>query len=277
MENKLDLTVIVPITGLDERAEKLLKVALESIKKQTVQPENILLVLPLKEVDTNAWSKVSEIIRKLELNNFTFLGCEEADFCSLVNDGVSKIKTKYFTILEYNSEYTPTYFKLVKEYSESEEYSSMSAFLANTAIVTDKGFMLNFINEAVWGQGFSETMGILDFNTLLKNNNFILGGGVFTKEDFEEVGGFKKDIKIYFAYEFLLRYINNDHNVMVIPKLGYKHMIDENGTIFNAYKDATVGITPEETSFYLDSAKKEYLFNPNEIQREIKYSPVDLA
>jgi hypothetical protein len=40
---------------------------------------------------------------------------------------------------------------------------------------------------------------------------------------FKTIGGYKPSIKLTFNYEFLLRFTNTGRNIMVIPKMGYKH------------------------------------------------------
>lgn len=268
MKNKIDLTVLLPITTLNDSDKILLKNAIESVKVQTLEPMKISFVVREKNVHDyikKEYGKRCAVIMGLS---------EESNFSELVNIAMPHIKTKYFSILEYNSEYLPKYFEQVQKYIDSEEYKGKSLYLPTTALMSDKGMMLQFLNESVWAQGVSEVMGCLDFELVKERNLFVLGGGVFDKEAFMECGGFKGDIKIYFAYEFLLRFLNSDYGVMVTPKIGYKHFISEKGSLYSAYRDANIGITEEEATFYLDSAKKEYLFNPNEIQREIKYSPM---
>jgi len=101
----------------------------------------------------------------------------------------------------------------------------------------------------------------------------MISGGIFKTEDYLESGGLKSDIKLYFNYEFLLRFINDDFKTMVIPKLGYKHLTDREGSLFKSYTDPVKGIKREEAIFFKNAAKKEYFFNPNIITRNIKYSP----
>ena len=52
---------------------------------------------------------------------------------------------------------------------------------------------------------------------------------------------------------------------MVIPKLGYKHINNRSGSLFDEYKN-TVNVL--ESKFWLNKAKKEYFFTED---REITY------
>ena len=53
--------------------------------------------------------------------------------------------------------------------------------------------------------GFSEEVGYLDNNTLLKYQNFQVSGMIMKVDKFEEIGGMKASMKLTFNYEFLLR------------------------------------------------------------------------
>ena len=172
--------------------------------------------------------------------------------------------------MELDDEYSETYFNQVKAYMDA--YPNVSGYIPVTILVDSDSNALGFVNESVHASGFGEKQGFLDSNALLQYNEFVISGGVFKKEAFEEVGGLKKNIKLFFIYEFLLRFVNNDFSVMSIPKLGYKHTMGRKNSLFDQYKDPETGITPKEAIFYLDTAKKEYHFNPNEIEREITYT-----
>ena len=93
--------------------------------------------------------------------------------------------------------------------------------------------------------------------TLLQYQNFQTSGMVFKKSLVEDFGGFKQSIKLTFIYEFLLRMTFKDVKVMVIPKFGYKHVNQRNGSLFANYKQS---IDPVEARWWLATAKKEYYF-----------------
>ena len=87
-----------------------------------------------------------------------------------------------------------------------------------------------------------------------------------TKEKYQEIGGFKSNIKLTFIYEFLLRATFQALVVMVIPKFGYKHINQRVGGLFSGYKDS---MNPVEANWWLDQAKKEYFHSED---RELTYS-----
>jgi hypothetical protein len=63
---------------------------------------------------------------------------------------------------------------------------------------------------------------------------------------------------------------NNSVKIMSIPKIGYKHINLREGSIFWNYKNGDDNLTDEEVRFWVESAKKEYLFIND---RAIKYEP----
>ena len=105
------------------------------------------------------------------------------------------------------------------------------------------------------GKGVSSEMGILDHETLVKIQNFNFDGMVVRKSVYQEAGGLKTNMKLTFTYEFLLRLTYQSIPVMVVPKLGYKHLNNREGSLFVEYKN-TIDVL--ESKFWVNKAKKEY-------------------
>ena len=142
-------------------------------------------------------------------------------------------------------------------------------FLPLVVDTDENGQFLGFTNEALWAAGFSEDIGYLDNNTLLKYQNFQVSGMIMRKSTFDDIGGMKSSIKLTFNYEFLLRATYNDCVIMSIPKVGYKHTNQRTNSLFWDYKFKTdVKLNPEEAQFWVELAKKEYFFTSD---REILY------
>jgi hypothetical protein len=116
-------------------------------------------------------------------------------------------------------------------------------------------------------------MGYLDNETLLTYQNFQISGMVIRKKSFVDFGMLKDSFKLTFGYEFLLRMTNNNVKVMTIPRIGYKHMNLREGSIFWNYKNGDNRLSEDEVKFWIDSAKKEYLFIK---ERDIKYEPEEV-
>ena len=63
---------------------------------------------------------------------------------------------------------------------------------------------------------------------------------------------------------------------MVIPKIGYKHVNMRDGSLFWLYKNSESNeykLDPKEALFWMDTAKKEYLFNDD---RNIIYEEAEV-
>jgi len=249
------ISVILPIHELTEITIDLFKKSLTSVEIQQVKPDEVLIVhTPQIKI------KIEEVLKELKLDiNFYKLienKSDKTDFCSQINLGVDSCKNNYFSILEADDEYSKVWFKNVKEHIK--HYPDTGVFLPITVEVdTDNKFQA-FTNESIWALGFSETVGYLDINTLLRYPNFSTSGAVFKKENFVEVGKFKTNIKLSFMYELLLRIANDDIPITTIPKLGYLHKNGRPGSLFDTYRKE---LSPKLASFYLGLAKSEYFFS----------------
>lgn len=266
MEN-LDISVILPIESskhLDftEYFDK----AILSIQNQVVGINELVIVHSGEESLSNY------------LNNYDFSGMTvniyhnegKTDFGSQVNFGVSKAKSKWISLLEFDDEFASIWFKNVKIYMEA--YPESDGFLPIVVDVDGKGVFAGFTNEATFAASMNTEIGILTNDMLLSYQNFQTSGMVLKKETYEDFGGFKPSFKLTFIYEFLLRLTYNSATLMTIPKIGYKHINLREGSIFWNYKNGSQRITDDEVRFWIDSAKKEHFFTED---RGIKYEPVD--
>jgi hypothetical protein len=268
MENKIDLTVILPIkSAVSPFLTEFFEKSIQSIQNQEVQPEELiiihtpetLLVEHLKSFDFGSLN-----VRKIEWNL-------EPNFCEQVNLGVAESKTKWVTIAEFDDEYSKIWFKNVEKYSKV--YDDVNCFLPIVVDVDDKGVFAGFTNEATFAANFSEEMGILSNETLLSYQNFQISGMVIKKESYVDYGMMKSTFKLTFGYEFLLRMTHNSVRFMTIPKIGYKHTNLREGSIFWNYKNGDDRLSEDEVRFWIDQAKKEYMYIN---QREIKYEPQEV-
>lgn len=261
-KQKTNITVILPVHELsDEATIGLFNNALKSVSEQKVAPDELLIVTP-------KGSDAETLINSLDLDSHgvkirVIANDGKTDFQSQVNYGVKNVETEWFSILEFDDEYSINWFKNVVTYIEAHDDVQM--FLPIIIDTDEKGDFIGLTNEAVWANSFSDELGFLDNDALLAYQNFNIDGFVMKKESFIEHGGFKSNIKLTFIYEFLLRMTFKNVKVMVIPRFGYKHMNNRVDSLFNKYKSE---MNPVESNWWLAQAKKEYYF-PNE--REITY------
>lgn len=256
-----NITVILPVHELNDETKKLFSISVESVKQQIVRPDHLLIVTP-KGTET------SEFLKSFDYGDFndsvTVLENDgETDFSSQINFGVKNAKTDWVSFLEFDDEYSNIWFKNVVEYIE--KHSDVEIFMPIVIDVNSNGEFIGFTNEAVWAQSFSDELGILDNNALLAYQNFNIDGIVMKKSLFDSFGGFKSNIKLTFIYEFLLRMTFKAVKTMVIPKFGYKHVNQREGSLFASYKET---VDPIEARWWLAQAKKEYYFTKD---REITY------
>lgn len=258
---KTDISVIIPVHNINEDTEKLFNNAIKSVAEQFVKPDVLMIVTPsgsdtFKFLQKFDFGEIKDIVKIVENDGKT-------DFASQMNFGVSKVKTKWFSLLEYDDEFSKIWLKNVVEYKEC--YKDVDMFLPLIVDVDENGAFIGLTNEAVWAQEFSDEMGILDMTSLLAYNNFNFDGMVIKKETYEEWGGLKPSMELTFIYEFLLRLTHFSARTMIIPRFGYKHVNQRKGSLFHNYKNE---LTPDEARWWMSLAKQEYFHQED---REITY------
>jgi len=260
---KNNISVVLPVHELNEETKKLFANAVLSVKEQIVMPDELVIVVP-------KGSEVASFVQSFDYGDFknaVVIAENEGatDFSSQVNFGVSVSKSEWFSILEFDDEYAKTWFKNVLEYRHA--HPDVGIFMPIIVDVDAAGQFIGFTNEAVWANSFSDELGILDNNGLLAYQNFNIDGLVIKKELYTQIGGLKSNIKLTFIYEFLLRMTFKSVRVMIIPRFGYKHVNQRQGSLFAGYKET---LTPIEARWWLSQAKKEYYFPKD---RQLTYQP----
>ncbi len=258
MKEQTNISVILPVHLLDEVTKKLFNNAIQSIAEQITKPSEVVIVVPkdsevcgyIKSFD---FKEIKDLITIAENDGAT-------DFASQINFGVKTSKSDWFSILEMDDEYARIWFKNVVEYRAA--HTDVDIFLPIIVDVDNKNAFIGFTNEAVWANSFSDELGVLDNNALIAYQNFNIDGMVIKKSTYNEFGGFKSNIKLTFIYEFLLRMTFKSAKVMVIPKFGYKHVNQRDGSLFAEYKET---INPAEARWWLAQAKKESYFQKDRI------------
>lgn len=270
---KSNISVIIPIHTVIDLDQYLPK-ALESVTKNTVQPDEILIV-------RCACPEVTEFLSGYDFgdmkNKIRIIETQKTkEFAHMVNSAVEEVKTDYFSILEFDDEYSSIWFKNAVKYIKA--HPDVDVFLSHVIDVNEKNEFIGTTNEVTWSLGFVQGMtpeesfsnlGFLDLEALKTFPNFQISGAVIKKSTFEDIGGIKNNLKLSFVYEFLLRMTYNGYKVMTIPKSGYKHMNMRPYSLFWRYRnDDRYKLSQDEGKFWMQTAMKEYFFN---FDREIKY------
>ena len=262
--NSKDVTVILPVHEVSGKFNEWFTKAISSINQSVVKPGKLLVVCAdNKEVRSfmDQWEKPEGLDVNVEYNG------GDTSFCGQINLGVETCDTEFFSILESDDEYSNIWFKQFEAYVP--HYEDVDVFLPLVVDTNDDGQFIGFTNEALWAMGFSEDLGYLDNNTLLRYQNFQVSGMIMRTSKFEEVGGLKSSMKLTFNYEFLLRATYNDAVIMTIPKVGYKHTNQRPNSLFWDYKfNQDFVLSPEEAKFWVDTAKQEYFFTTD---REVTF------
>jgi hypothetical protein len=264
-KEKFDVSVVLPINSSSHKNfTELFDRAIKSLSIQNVDVNELVIV-------HSGEDKLKQFLNEYEFSGLTVNMVQndgDFDFCTQVNLGVKKSKSKWVSILEFDDEYSSIWFKNVKRFSDA--YPEVDAFLPLVVDTDEKGMFVGFTNEATFAASLNSEIGYLSNDVLLTYQNFQSSGMAIKKSVFEDNGGFKPSIKLTFVYEFLLRLTYNSTKIMTIPRIGYKHMNLREGSIFWNYKNGKEKVSDNEVKFWIESAKKEHFFTKD---RDIKYVP----
>jgi hypothetical protein len=268
MENNKTISVILPIKSARAAFfDDYFKKCVDSVKLQKVKVDELLIV-HTKE------TALTEFIKSYDFEdiNVRFLEWQyEPNFAEQINIGVEQATSEWVTFFEFDDEISNIWIKNVKDYIDI--YKNVDAFLPIVVDVDDKGVFVGFTNEATFAANISDEIGVLTNETLQTYQNFQFSGHVIRKKSFLEYGKLKSNFKLTFGYEYFLRMTYNGVKFMTIPRIGYKHINLRDGSIFWSYKNGDDKLLEDEVKFWVDKAKKEYLFIN---QREIKYEPIEI-
>jgi hypothetical protein len=261
MENSKNITVIIPVHELNKETTKILKNAIKSVDDNTMQPQHMIVVAPIKLL-----TKLKFLAGKAEV----YLH-DDADtsFQNQVNKAVKHVETPYFMVVEMDDE-LPTYaIEIAESYikvdtinSENTGMSTVGIYMPLVAeMYKDMKQVLKYSNEMLWVKDVNETLGELSHDTLQEYSDFNLTGCYINTEAFKKAGMLKTNIDVTFNYEFLLRFTQG-RTIKAIPYVLYNHRNGREGSlmqIFNEYH-------PSELQYWFNVAKEEYHF---ETQREL--------
>lgn len=259
----MNISVVIPVHEFNEEVSNLLDKAIETVEKQekVKQLPEVVLVIP-----TTINGQIRDYIKnyKGKVKLITVLNEGSSDFQSQINVAAKELKSEFFSILEFDDEYSTTHFYNVEKYIKKYQ-NDVDFYMTMMIEVNDKNEAIKMTNEVVWSQQFvgeNGEMGFLNLSSIKQYTDFKISGGVFRTSEFLNIGGFKSKIKLTFVYEFLLRALNNACNVFTIPKIGYKHWATRNGSLFDGYLK---NMPMDERKFWFDTANKEYHFTNDRV------------
>lgn len=242
----LDITVIIPIVTLDTDEKKsMLANAINSIGD-------------VKKIVVVGSAEALKTVETVDSNIVLLENTGDTRYAAQVNFAVNKeVKTKYFSVLEYDDAFSPIWFNNVEKYLSADTDDTF-AFLPLTEVVDIRNNdIIGYANEALWASSFSEEIGYFDLNSITDYFNFNTSGGVFKTEDFKSLGMLKTSMKLVYWFEFLMRALYKGKRIFVIPKIGYYHFVNRPDSISAKY---SMEMSEKEADWWIDLAKKEYFF-----------------
>lgn len=250
-----NITIIIPVHEYND----YIRNAIKSIEEQKNNQYDVLIVSANKK----------PLIKKIKsITSFKLIVKDgNTDYVSMVNEGVLNTKTDYFTILEYDDILYPNFIDNFYKYQKEFEFDMALHICKEMVLIEEKGEVLNAIkNEFVWAMGRTTNVGYWDFENVEKSNNYYSANAIYKKSAYVESGGLKSNIKLWFNYEFGLRFLNLGYKIFVIPKMMSEHHINREGSYLD---NCSKNMQADEQKFYLNTAKKEYMFTED---REINYN-----
>lgn len=253
MVSKSDITVIIPVHKWDEEIRKMFVEAIKSVPSE---------IQVLVSTDANSGFEFKERECKVVKSS------DGSSFQHLVNLGVENVQTEWFSILEFDDEYSTIWFDNFIKYQEYNQQYNI--FLPLVDLYNVEGGKDDFIgngNEAVMAVSFSDEIGVIDEKSLEDYFSYYVPGGIIKTSLWKELGGLKEGIKLTFWYEFLLRVAHNGEKIYVIPKVGYAHVLGRAGSLMEHYRNT---IDKEESEFWFNEAKKQ---SYHKADKQVQYLP----
>ena len=250
MVSKEDITVIIPVHVWDDDVKKMFTEARNSVDKGV----NVMVVTT-KELKKEFQGTKDKVVASSDGSSFQHL----------VNLGVDNLKTEWFSILEFDDEYSAIWFDNFIKYQEYNQQYNI--FMPLNDLYNVEGGKDEFVgngNEVVMASSFSEEIGVIDLDSLDNYFSYYVPGSVIRTSTYKELGGLKENIKLTFWYEFMLRAARNGEKMYVVPKVGYAHVLGRKGSLMEEYRNT---IDKDESEFWFNQAKKQsYHKKPKDVQ-----------
>ena len=143
MEEKTNITVIIPTNGLTEQDVPYFDKAINSIKDMETKPDEIIITT----CDCEDANKFFETYDFGSLNVVKYINPDANNYAKQINFAASKVKTKYFSVLEFDDEYTKKWFSHILAYEK--HYPEVKIWLPIVVDINPDKQFLGLTNEAV--------------------------------------------------------------------------------------------------------------------------------
>lgn len=251
--NKMEkVTYIVPIHQFATTKDYLAKAFTSLSKLDGAGKFEVLLVGNLEDVmeSKKLYSETCPESKQI----ITMVPTDISDLFEKINFAVTKVTTKYFSVLEIDDEFYPYWNIVAQDYLSNVKYSIIMPMVD---IMLSDGKIVGLANEIAWDASFAgeEKLGFLNLNDLLIFKDFITSGAYINKDDFLQLAGLKPELKIAAWYEYLLNTANSGKTIFVAPRVGYKHTILREGSYMT---EISKEISQEEGMKLIEEATKAY-------------------
>lgn len=257
------IDIIIPIHEYNDNISSYLKRCLSSVKEMATKSlENDIKVdLHIVVKPEIPHDEIMNLIEWKEFNSFNVSEniSGEFDFCSQVNFAVNNLcKNDYFMIVEFDDTVTSRWINMVLPYIEDKKKCPIFLPLTEVYDIIDTKKPINYMNEIAWSSAFVDNeLGVLNNSDLHEYCNFNITGAIINRNDFIKAGCLKPSIKLSFGYELLLRLTNLYKEIFVVPKVGYYHFVNRDGSLMSEYHKT---MTAEEGSWWIKLATEEYQY-----------------
>lgn len=221
------ITYIIPVHYFNDDVSKYLAAAFESLKT----------VLGKDSCEIIIGGTEKSVKEAVVIANNTLPSCEITEVVDeninpfhLINKCVYSCTTPYFSVLEFDDEYKPTWVKNFNKYSKENDDASVYMPIVELRDVNKENSFAGYVNEIAWASSFAEKYGYIDNEGLEAYMDYNVTGAIIKTEDFISVGGLKPSFGLVAWYEFLLRLAKNEKAIYVIPKIGYIHSVGRVGS-----------------------------------------------
>jgi len=222
--------------------------------------------------------KLNYSMEKIEINSF-------ADIFNKTFQLSLEGKYDFFSIAEAEDEVSLKWYQTAEKYAEENE--KVGVFLPLVKNLIAESFT-SYINEFCWADNMAETAGYYDYMLLSRFNCIHPLGALYRvsalleeSDNIEEREGLlfpmKSSLRITNYYEFFLRMVYNDIQVINIPRVGYmlrhtttdsfNHKSSKIPSNLGVMKPENGGMSQAEIQHWTQAALDDYIFSDNDLSR----------
>lgn len=263
MNNMEKVTYIVPVHEINDNVKEYMKKAFTSLVNMKGAENAEIFLTGELDIITQAQNLFNEICGENNQQIITLLPTDEKDLFVKINLAVSKCRTPYFSILEFDDEYYPYWDVVAQRYTDK----NYSMIVPISELVTTDGDIAGLANELVWDAAFVDkgTIGFIEHHDLFVFKDFLTSGAYIKTSDFIELGKLKPELKIAAWYEYLLHTASTGKKIFVAPRIGYRHTILRDGAYMTTISKE---LTKEDGVALIKKAMENYPIQKIETETE---------